>query len=96
MVTYLRMVRSTSASPQNMSYSSSSVNIEISSTGTTAEITFVALYDAGLMIITMKIMIMTITMIHMLITMVIMIAMMMIKNNNNDTDYDRLVIKQDS
>ena len=42
MVTYLRMVRSTSASPQNMPSSSSSVNIEISSTGTTAEITFVA------------------------------------------------------
>ena len=42
MVTYLRMVRSTSASPQNMSYSSSSVNMGISSTGTTAEITFVA------------------------------------------------------
>ena len=39
---------------------------------------------------------MTITMIHMLITMVKMIAMMMIKNNNNDTDYDRLVIMQDS
>ena len=48
------------------------------------------------MIITMKIMIMTITMIHMLITMVIMIALMMIKNKNNDTDYDRLVIKQDN
>ena len=48
------------------------------------------------MIITRKIMMMTITMIHMLITMVIMIALMMIKKNNNDTDYDRLVIKQDS
>ena len=44
----------------------------------------------------MEIMMMTITMIHMLITMVIMIAMMMIKNYNNDTDYDRLVIKQDN
>jgi hypothetical protein len=36
------MIRSTSASPQNMLSSSSSENMEISSTGITAEITFVA------------------------------------------------------
>jgi len=38
--------------------------MEISSTGTTAEITFVAfIYDVGLMIVTMEIMMMIITMI---------------------------------
>jgi hypothetical protein len=42
MVAFLRMVRSTSASPQNMPSSSSSVNMEISSTGITAEIIIVA------------------------------------------------------
>jgi len=41
-VAFLRMVRSTSASPQNIPSSSSSVNIEISSTDTTAGITFIA------------------------------------------------------